>query len=103
MTEEYRMKLIAARREKMDRDIAAAEAEASAAAAAAKNSSYPPPSPASPSPHPDIHSPNCELQHSTSRPQPPPSQGSPTGHNPRPMYDVPSPRRELSTMNRACS
>jgi len=101
MTEEYRMQLIAARREKMDRDIAAAEA---AAAAAGKNSS------ASPSPDPDLQSPNYDLQHSTSRPPgsnphpaPPPPAGSPPAHNPRPMYDVPTPRRELSTMNKACS
>jgi len=94
ITEEYRMKLIAARREVIARYEAAAE---EAAAAAAKNSS------ASPPPHPDLQSPNSDPQHSPSRPQPAPSQGSPTGHNPRPMYDVPTPRRELSTMNKACS
>ena len=103
ITEEYRMKLIAARRKVIEQNRAAVAAEDAAAAAAAKNSSYPPPSPASPSPHPDLRSPNADLQHSTSGPQPPPSQGSATGHNPKPMYDVPTPRRELSTMNKACS
>jgi len=99
ITEEYRMKLIAARREVIARYEAAAAAEdAAAAAAAAKQDSS-----ASPSPNPDLQSPNSDLRHSTSRPQLAPSQGSPTGHNPRPMYDVPTPRREWSTMNKACS
>jgi len=112
MTEEYRMKLIAARREKMDRDIAAAEA------AAAKSSSPPqPPTIPAGSPSPNSDPQHSEFQHSarqpsTSRPPgsdphpaPPPPAGTPTGHNPKPipMYDVPRPRRELSTMNKACS
>jgi len=98
ITEEYRMKLIAARRKIMEEQVAAA-----AAAAAAKNSS-------SPSPNPGLQSQSSGPQSATSRPPgsdpqpvPLPPAGSPTGHNPRPMYDVPTPRRELSTMNKACS
>jgi len=129
MTEEYRMQLIAARREKMDRDIAAAEA-AAAAAAATQNSSPPaPPStpaePASPptgpqSPTtPGLHSPNPEPQSAASHlriqppeprtpsweipPTPPPPPTPSSGHNPRRMYDVPRPRRPMSTINKACS
>jgi len=101
ITEEYRMKLIAARREVIARYEAAAAEEAAAAAAAAAAAKQD--SSASPSPNPDLQSPNSDLRHSTSRPQLAPSQGSPTGHNPRPMYDVPTPRREWSTMNKACS
>jgi len=98
------MKLIAARREKMDRDIAAAAAEAAAEKARSDTPSSPS-STASIRPDPQYTTPY--LHHSTSRPQlqpsAPPPQGSPTGHNPKPWYDVPTPRRELSTMNKACS
>ena len=112
ITEEYRMKLIAARRKVIEQNWAAVAAENAAAAAAAaakgeaekaRNSTPTSPSSMTSSPPPDLQSPNSDPRHSTSRPQPPPPQGSPTGHNPRPMYDVPTPRRELSTMNKACS
>jgi len=112
ITEEYRMQLIADRRKIMDEGIAAV------AAANAQNSptAAPPSTPAgSPVAHSDLRSPatpelrppNRDLQprppSSEYRPSPPPPQGSPTGHNPKPWYDVPTPRRPLSTMNKACS